>query len=488
MGLLPFLAEALHWFLARFLHLKDCGRRLSFEMAESYGEDKGSGAWSRVPTWDGPPLTWRAFRREMSWWIPSLDMESTKKYNLAARWLLRQGGIVRQRGEEFEPQDLKYKPAVYGRDPESGEEIELEPEDCLFGLNKLLIALEGINGQTVLDKRGELRTAFYLNLQRKAGERVSEFATRFRTLVADLKSEGVALPTSELGWFFKDKLGLDPLRRQLLETALQGREEYNLIEAETLRLFKDLHLADPLYRKFEQRPKLTIRKMFHAMPASPPSSASSAVSRAPSSVSSRSSFRGPSSSASSTTTRKVYLTEVPEDQGDEDGTALVAEPEADDAETGADAPALEEILQTEAEAFASELQEAEEQGVDPSSLEALENGFEQAAEALVTMKEARTKLQEIRKDRGYGKSSLKHGGKARASFLVLIATSPDTGLAIVNAACLELDLVEKVERSRKQSRFGSRKLSTQSTLHRLLLVPLVLPHLPVWMILQKFMK
>ena len=50
-------------------------------------------------------------------------------------------------------------------------------------------------------------------------------------------------------------MGLDPLRKQLLETALQGKERYEDVELETLRLFKDLHASDPLLRKmnFEQR-------------------------------------------------------------------------------------------------------------------------------------------------------------------------------------------------------------------------------------------
>ena len=56
-------------------------------MAEA--KEKYGGAWSRVPTWDGSPLTWRAFKREMAWWTSALDLESTRRYNLAARWLLR---------------------------------------------------------------------------------------------------------------------------------------------------------------------------------------------------------------------------------------------------------------------------------------------------------------------------------------------------------------------------------------------------------------
>lgn len=193
-------------------------------MAENEKESSG-GAWSRVPVWDGSPQTWRSFQREMKWWTSSLDLESTKKYNLAARWLLRQHGIVRQRGEEFLPEELEYKKEVKVRDVVTGTDRVTQPEDALAGINKLMDALEGINGRTTLDKRGELRTAFYTELRRRPGERIAEFAARFRTMLADLKLEGVNLPTGEVGWFFKTKLGLDPLRVQLLDTALQGAED-----------------------------------------------------------------------------------------------------------------------------------------------------------------------------------------------------------------------------------------------------------------------
>jgi hypothetical protein len=391
-------------------------------MAEN-GDEKGTGAWAKVPVWDGAPTTWRSFKREMTWWVSSLDLESTKRYNLAARWLLRQSGIVRQRGEEFAPSELAYKPATKGVDPQTGDEIVLEPEDCLYGLNKLLASLEEINGMTALDKKGELRSQFYLGTQRKAGERVSEFCTRFRTVVADLKSEGVNLPSAELGWFLKDKMGLDPLRKQLLDTALQGAEDYNIIESEILRLFKELHISDPLYRKMD-RPKLTVRRMFqHAQhPASSSSSSTaSTLSRSPSMFSAKS--FGRNSSVSSGSTRKVMLTEVPE-EGHDDEPELVPDEEnhgheADVIET----PGLEELLQSEAECFAAELQEAEEMGVGTDTLEGLEQNFESAAEALVTMKEARTRLQEIRKDRGYGKTDNKGGSKVSASQMTSRKTS-----------------------------------------------------------------
>lgn len=69
-------------------------------------DDKGYGPWSKVPVWDGIPLTFRRFRRDVTWWLSSIDLSKTTGYNLAARFLLRQEGIARQRGEEFLPEEL----------------------------------------------------------------------------------------------------------------------------------------------------------------------------------------------------------------------------------------------------------------------------------------------------------------------------------------------------------------------------------------------
>ena len=83
--------------------------------------------------------------------------------------------------------------------------------------------MQALNGQSVLDRRGELRTAFYLHLARRPLERVADCSSRFRTAVSDLRAEGVRLPDSEIGWFYKEKLGLDALRRQLLEAATRSK-------------------------------------------------------------------------------------------------------------------------------------------------------------------------------------------------------------------------------------------------------------------------
>ena len=176
-------------------------------------------------------------------------MESTEKCNLAARWLLRQSGVVRQRGEEFSPEDLGYQKEIKTQDPE-GVEIIVTPEDAFAGINKLMKALEGINGKSALDRKGELRNQFDLSLQRAPDERPADFLSRFRALTAETRTAGIDLPTGELGWFLREKLGL-----QLLETALQGKEKYEDVELEALRLFKDLHVSDPLIRRLSFDPR-----------------------------------------------------------------------------------------------------------------------------------------------------------------------------------------------------------------------------------------
>ncbi len=114
-----------------------------------------------------------------------------------------------------------------------------------------------------------------------------------------------------------------------------------------------------------------------------------------------------------------------------------AEPELEEAqeeEMIPDAPeqnSLEEVLVTEAEVLATELEEAAEAGVDPSLLEDIEGSLEAAAESLLTMREARTKLQEVRKDRGCGKPSGNAAGKG--SNLLAIRSQLESSLTNTGA-------------------------------------------------------
>ena len=104
-------------------------------------EEKGSSSWYRVPTWDGNPREWRSFKREMGWWMASLDQSACLKFNVAARWMLRQTGVVRARCEEYDPEELKATPEKTGTDPDTGETVVLEEADAFAGLKILLKSL-----------------------------------------------------------------------------------------------------------------------------------------------------------------------------------------------------------------------------------------------------------------------------------------------------------------------------------------------------------
>ena len=383
---------------------------LPFDIGTMAEEEKGTSSWYKVPCWDGNPSNFRSFKKEMGWWLASLDPESCRKYNLAARWTLRQSGIVRARCEEFDPEELKGVDEIKGTDPVSGDEVILQAADPFAGIRKLMSSLEESMGRTEMDKKAELRKQFYQDIRRSPGERMSTFCTRYRTLMSEMRREGIELPTAELGWFFKDRVGLDAIRVQLLETALQGRENYEAVEQECLRLFRDLHASDPLYKSSKPAPLL---HRFLASQNSSTSSHSHGKSSFPSSGASTFSGRSRSSFAPSNrgggrwtgntgaNQRQAMVTEEVAEYDHDDDEELIP----DRAEHEGVPASLEEVLQTEAEVLAAELQELEEDGCSPEMMADLEQGVEQAAECLVSMREARSKIAEIKKDRGFGKSN-----------------------------------------------------------------------------------
>ena len=77
-------------------------------------------------------------------------------------------------------------------------------------------------------------------------------------------------------------------------------------------------------------------------------------------------------------------------------------------------PSLEEVLQAEAETLANEIQELEaDDTIDPALIDELGSGVEAAAETLVTMREARHRIAEVKKDRGFGGGGGKSSGKGK---------------------------------------------------------------------------
>lgn len=386
--------------------------------SSAYGYASGwseSGFDSSIPVWDGHADTLREFRRTVKWWLQSIDLEKTKTFNLAARFAMKQRGSAKLRALEFQPEELAYIPADEVKDQESGEMVVLNPAVYDAGILKILDAWDEMVGRTVSDRKGELRERFYLKTRRGPSESVANFALRYRNLVAEMKQENVNLDDAEAAWFFKQKLNLTEVQKQLLETTLSGAvETYADTEREAIRLFKRIHGVGVPSTPSTTSSNLGNRKPFQRLLGhkGPPwrrttsSSASSGAASSGSSAWSRNSMRmGLGASA-------VNLTEgqdIPENDELQDEPDIPDVPE----ETEEDYPEIEGLsgLQEEVEVLAAELEQAALEGCDQEELDQLEEQLDGAVEALVTLREARGQIAAMRKDRGFRGPAAQAAGK-----------------------------------------------------------------------------
>lgn len=156
--------HGLPWLLCLviYVHYQDgLAGDFDFEMAD---DDKKDDRGSYIPVWDGRADALREFKRSVTWWLSSIDLTKTTKFNLAARFAMRQKGSAKLRALEFEPKDLEYIPAVMDTDLDENE-YEVTPAVYDAGIQKILAAWEDMVGRTATDRKGELRERFYLNLK-----------------------------------------------------------------------------------------------------------------------------------------------------------------------------------------------------------------------------------------------------------------------------------------------------------------------------------
>ena len=262
---------------------------------------------SYIPVWDGRSDSLRDFKRSVTWWLSSIDLKKTTDFNLAARFAMRQKGSAKLRALEFDPKQLEYKPARKELNIETGVEEDI-PAQYDYGIQRILASWEEMVGRTALDRKGELRERFYMTLKRGPSESIPNFAMRFRTLAGEMKSEGVNADPSEQAWFFKQKLQLSEIQKQMLETTLGSDTDYGICEREAVRLSKRVHMAGGYQRpggagNFQKRTTSLTSSTLSRFRKSLPSSSSSTAS---------SSWRGKSRPSS------VYVTEAEDTLVDEE--------------------------------------------------------------------------------------------------------------------------------------------------------------------------
>ena len=387
---------------------------MSEDQEKGYGYASGwseSGFDASIPIWDGRADSLREFKRTVTWWLSSIDLGKTRHFNLAARFAMKQRGAARLRALEFSPEDLAYTPEESVEDPDNpdGDRLIIQEANYSVGVWKLIESWEQMVGKTLNDKKGELRERFYMSLKRAPTEAVMNFSLRFRTQVAEMKAEGISIDDAEAAWFYKQKLALNEVQEQMLETTLNNTAEtYADCEREAVRLFKRIHFVGNAPSSFGPSSLTSWRKPQLRPGGSgkgtgwrrPSSSASTSVASGSSNFSKGSSRMGLGASAVNITEQQEQLDD--EQEGD---SAYFEAYEA----SGEDHEGLQEgsefdpltSLQEEIEVLASELEAAAQEGCDSSELDSIEEQLDGAVEALVTLKEARTQIAAMRKDRGF---------------------------------------------------------------------------------------
>ena len=114
-------------------------------------EDKGTSSWYKVPMWSGDPSEWRRFKREIEWWIASLDPESCKNGPSDKQVLFEL---------DVKSSTLQNGRSAWSRSP-YWTDVVTTAGDPFAGLRKLMKALEDSMGRTEMDRKAELRKQFY---------------------------------------------------------------------------------------------------------------------------------------------------------------------------------------------------------------------------------------------------------------------------------------------------------------------------------------
>ena len=292
---------------------------------------------------------------------------------------MRQKGAARLRALELE---LACVPEAEVPDETTGDVAKV-PAKYDFGIQRIMAACEEMVGRSATDRKGELRERYCLTLKRGNSESVTNFALRYRTLVAEMKAEGIQIDEGEQSWFYRQKLLLSKMQKQMLETTLgAATENYMECEKESIRLFKRIHNVGGFARpggrpsNFGRRtPSLTSSTLSRFRRSFPPLSASSSTS---------STWRR----GGGRPMQSVHVTETEEHEAEHGGEDEVQpevhetsnEPADEDFDDDGELQGLQSVL----EVMAAELDEVAEAGGDEEELQGIEDWVEEAVEALVT--------------------------------------------------------------------------------------------------------
>jgi len=363
-------------------------------------QDGSGGMYSRIPSWDGNPATFRKYERDVELFIEGENLDVP--FSVAARMVQKLSGTAKVVAELIPLAELRARAAVPATvDGDGAETVPAVLADPRRGIDRLLEDLRNLPGVSEVQRHGDTRAWFYNKLQRHKGEAIWAWCARFRKAIQQCRDEGVDFSNQDdLGWWFRTKTNLGPERMERLLHALAGDESFGNTQTHLMRMFPNLHSQEGKGDGPGGKGKTAWK------PGSPPKKA----------------FVADADDATGDWTQGEPGQPGGSDQADpgeswDDGSS----PAPDDVDGclelwTSDNPneTLETQLEAEVDALAAMATELGEDGQVPEDtvalFDAIENDIDSLAEALITLKDSKKRLAAAVKDRRYRK-----GGKGASS-------------------------------------------------------------------------
>ena len=200
---------------------------------------------SRIPSWNGDPSTWTSFSDEVKLWRLSENMEVN--FSLASRLVRQLSGSARRAVAKL-PADELHPPyvAIPGKDLDPSEKKAWRNNT---GIDNVMAKLLKDLGQQKPVRKGQSLHEFFgtPKYQRRRGERVTDWLTRFEEGLTKLREDDIDLLELEdvAGWFLLFRAGLTPERKErIIGTLPDEHFPFEPIKRSLIRLFPEMHALE----------------------------------------------------------------------------------------------------------------------------------------------------------------------------------------------------------------------------------------------------
>ena len=202
--------------------------------------DNGDNSRAHIPRWDGNPATYPRFKEAVKIWKLGENLEVS--YSVAARLVSSLSGSAR-------------RSVINLSETELFPELERHEDELLLewrgrrnknGIETVMLKLSTLLGAGEVVRKAQSLDDFFSSSKydRRAGERISDWITRFDEGDTKLKEDGVDMSKLEdvLGWFFVKRARLTLERRERVIAAL-STDAFPMSELRPMliRMFPEIH-------------------------------------------------------------------------------------------------------------------------------------------------------------------------------------------------------------------------------------------------------